>query len=169
MVVSTEEFGAMFREYKRSAFRMETHQVYTMPREQPNLARFLAGESKPADHNAAWHETVRNNIAAGKKQQRLKIVKRPFTDYTRYLMSWGVPGNVAAGEDYRILDLTDKTTEIPEQDYWIFDESTVVLLNFNRDGTQIDRQLADPADLDTYFHWRDIGLPEAVPFLEYRA
>lgn len=169
MVVSTEEFGAMFRDYKRSAFRMETHQVYTMPREQPNLARFLAGAPKPEGHNKSWHEGIRNNIAAGKTMQRLKVVRRPFTDYTRYLMSWGVPGNVSAGEDYRILDITDRALDIPEQDFWIFDEETVVLLNFNPDGTLIDRQFADPTDLDSYLHLRDIKLSEAVPFLDYRA
>src|ERR1700704_3155656 len=152
MLLSSEEFGAMFEKYERSAFRMETHQVYTMPSEQPNLRRFPAGEPKPDGHNSSWHELVRDNFAAGKTMQRLKIVKRPFTDYTRYLMSWGVPGNVQAGEDYRILDLTERDLHIPEQDYWIFDESTVVLLNFNPDGTLIDRVLEDTVDLQKYWH-----------------
>lgn len=168
MEVSSEEFGTMLEDFKRSAFRMETHQVYTMPREQPNLARFMAGEPKPEDHNNHWHELIRNNLAAGKTMQRLKMVRRPFTDYTRYLMSWGVVGNVGAGEDYRILDITDRTIDIPEQDYWMFDEETVLLLNFNPDGTLRNRELADPADLDKYLHWRDVALPEAVPFLEYQ-
>jgi hypothetical protein len=168
MVVTSEEFGAMFENYERSAFRMETHQVYTMPRERPTFEKFLAGEDMPEDFSADWHELIRNNIAAGKTMQRVKFVRRPFTDYTRSLMSWGVATNAAAGEDYRILDITDRTVDIPEQDFWIFDESTVVLLNFNPDGTLIDRQLADPADLDKYLHWRDVALPEAVPLGEYR-
>lgn len=169
MIISSEEFGAMFETYERSAFRMETRQIYTMPAEQPNLARFLAGEPKPEGHNASWHELVRVNIAAGKTMQRLKIVRRPFTDYTRYLMSWGVPGNAEAGEDYRILDLTEREFGMPEQDYWIFDESTVILLNFNPDGTLVERRVAESADFDKYTHWRDIALPEAVPFVEYRS
>ncbi len=168
MAVSDEEFGAMFKNYERSAFRMETHQVYTIPREQPTFRMFLAGEDKPEDFGAAWHELIRKNVAAGKTMQRVKFVRRPFTEYTRYLMSWGVVANSAAGEDYRILDTTDRTIDIPEQDYWIFDEATVVLLNFNPDGTLIDRQFADPAGLDKYLYWRDVALPEAVPFGEYR-
>jgi hypothetical protein len=168
MEVSAEEFTAMFENYERSAFRMETHQVYTIPREQPTLQKFLAGEDMPEDFGATWHTMIRNNIAAGKTMQRVKFVKRPFTDYLRYLMSWGVPTNAAAGEDYRILDITDRAIGIPEQDFWIFDESAVVLLNFNPDGTLIDRQFADPADLDKYLHWRDVALPEAVPLGEYR-
>ena len=168
MILSSEDMGSLFREFARSAFRLECHQVYTMPAEQENQRRFLAGEPKPASHNAAWHETVSRNIQAGKMTQRAKVVRRPFTDYTRYLFSWGIPGNVAAGEDYRILDVTDRETDLPEQDFWIFDESTVALLNFNPDGTLRDRELADEADLNQYLQWRDLALSEAVPFGDYR-
>src|SRR5215470_7889621 len=43
--------------------------------------------------------------------QRLKVVRRPFTEYTRFLFAWAIPGNVEAGEDYRILDLTEKSLD----------------------------------------------------------
>jgi hypothetical protein len=169
MLISSDEFGEMFESYKSSAFRMETRQVYTMPTERPTLERFLAGEDMPDGFNAGWHEMIRTNSAAGKTMQRVKFVRRPFTDYTRYLMSWGVRSNAAAGEDYRILDITDRAVDIPEQDFWIFDESSIVLLNFNPDGTIIDRVLADPVGLADYMQLRDLALSEAVPLLEYRA
>ena len=168
MTLSGEDMGALFRDFERSAFRMETHPVYTMPNEQENLRRFRAGEPKPEGHNAGWKATIRQNVAAGKTMQRLKIVRLPFTEYTRFLFAWAIPGNVGAGEDYRILDLTEKSPDLPEQDFWIFDESTVALLNFNEDGSLKDRELADPSELDKYVHWRDVALSEAVPFLEYR-
>jgi hypothetical protein len=74
-----------------------------------------------------------------------------------------------ASEDYRILDVTDRNIDIPGQDCWIFDELTVVLFNFNPDGTLINRQFEDPAGWGEYLHWRDVTLPEVVPFGEYRA
>lgn len=168
MILSSEELGTLFREFNRSAFRMETHQTYTMPSEQAGLARFLAGEPKPEGHNSGWTTTVRENLAAGKTMQRVKVVRRPFTDYARFLFSWAIPGNVEAGEDYRILDLTNRTLDLPEQDYWVFDDSTVALLNFNPDGTLRDRELVDSSELDKYLHWRDLAMTEAVPFIEYR-
>ncbi|SDY03715.1 hypothetical protein SAMN05421504_104296 [Amycolatopsis xylanica] len=168
MILSGEEMGALFQNFERSAFRLETHQTYTMPNEQAGLARFLAGEPKPEGHNANWTAYVRQTTASGKTIQRAKVVKRPFTDYTRYLMSWGVPGNVAAGEDYRIADVTEHPPSWPDQDFWLFDESTVALLNFNADGTLRGRELADPAELGTYLHWRDLALSETIPFVDYR-
>lgn len=58
---------------------------------------------------------------------------------------------------------------LPEQDFWIFDESTAVLLNFRLDGTLRDRETADPTELPKYLRWRDIALENSVPFSEYRA
>lgn len=169
MTLTREQLGALFGSFTRSAFRMETHQVYTMPTEADELSGFLAGRPMPDGFNSGWHETIRRNRAAGKTMQRLKVVRRPFTDYTRFLFEWAIPGNVDAGEDYRILDATDNDPGIPEQDFWVFDESTVALLNFNPDGTLRDRELVDESELEKYLHWRDTALAEAVPFVEYRA
>jgi len=102
--LSSDESSALFRDFTCSAFGLESLQTYTMPREQPSVAKFLAGESMPDDHNAAWHQSVRGHIEAGKTMRRVKVVRRPFSDYLRYQFAWTLPGNVAAGEDYRILD-----------------------------------------------------------------
>jgi hypothetical protein len=69
--------------------------------------------------------------------QRVKVVRRPLSDYLRYQFAWTLPGNVAAGEDYRILGLTGRSSDLPEQDFWLFDDVTVLLLNFNVDGRPI--------------------------------
>ncbi|MFD9890598.1 DUF6879 family protein [Amycolatopsis sp. NPDC059027] len=168
MSLSNEEVSALFREFKRSAFRLETLQTYTIPSEQASFQRFLAGKPQLEGYGKAWHELIQNHVEAGRSVQRAKIVRRPLTDYSRYLLSWGVPANINAGEDYQILDLTDRTVDLPEQDFWLFDDETVLLLNFNPDGTLRDRALADAADLDQYRRWRDLALSEAVPWSEYR-
>ncbi|WP_406000107.1 DUF6879 family protein [Streptomyces sp. NBC_00829] len=64
-----------------------------------------------------------------------KLVGRPLTDYSRYLFEWAIPGNVEAGEDYRIVDATDREVGVPIQDFWMFDETAVVHLNYRPDGT----------------------------------
>ena len=161
------DLSSLFSDFTRSAFRLETLQTFTIPHDLASYERFLAVEPKPDDYNATWEASVRKHVAAGKIMQRAKIVRRPFTDYTRYLFAWAIPGNSAAGEDYRILDLTDRDIGLPDQDFWLFDDRTVLLLHFNKDGTLRDRALADPGKLDQYRLWRDLALAEAVPFGEY--
>ncbi|GAA4529716.1 DUF6879 family protein [Amycolatopsis samaneae] len=168
MALTHDEINALFTGFQQSAFRLETLQTYTIPSEQDSFQRFLAGKPKPKGYGEAWHALIRGKVESGKSMQRAKVVRRPLTDYSRYLLSRGVPANIAAGEDYRILDLTDRTVDLPEQDFWLFDDETVLLLNFNADGTLRDRTIADSGDLDRYRRWRDLALAEAVPWNEYR-
>lgn len=169
VLLDGEQFGKHLRGYERSAWRFETQPTYTMPNEQASQARFLAGEPKPDDHNASWHETVRSLVTAGKTIGRVRTVRRPLTDYQRYQLAWGIPGNIAAGEDIRILDLTEDDLGLPSQDFWLFDDRIVVDLNFRPDGTLINVDQLDNPDIDQYRQWRDIALAHAVPLAEWNA
>lgn len=163
-----DEWQSYFRNFKHSAFRLEVHQVYTMPFEAETLRSFLGGDDKPDGFNSEWHETVRGHTTAGRTFQRAKLVRRPMTDYNRYLFEWCIPGNVDAGEDYRILDMADAAPDVPEQDFWLFDESVVVHMNYRRDGTQINRELLRDPDIGQYLHWRDTAVAAGVPFAEWK-
>ncbi|WP_327413803.1 DUF6879 family protein [Streptomyces sp. NBC_01233] len=169
MLLDGDAWQAYFRDFKRSAWRLEVQPTYTMPAEAESLARFLRGEPKPETHNAAWHGTVRAAVEAGKSFGRVRVVRQPLTDYQRYQFAWGVPGNIQAGEDIQVLDLTGRDLDLPDQDFWMFDESTMVHLNYRPDGTQINRELIESPDLSKYLRWRDVALENAVPFGEYRA
>ncbi|WKK22238.1 hypothetical protein QZH56_26060 [Streptomyces olivoreticuli] len=169
MLLDGDVWAAYFRDFRRSAWRLEVQPTYTMPAEAGSLARFLRGEPKPDDHNTKWHVTVQAASDAGKTFGRVRVVRQPLTDYQRYQFAWGIPGNIEAGEDIRVLDLTDRDPGLPDQDFWLFDETTVVHLNYRPDGTQINRELIESPDLGKYLGWRNVALENAVPFGEYRA
>ncbi|MGW6458979.1 DUF6879 family protein [Streptomyces sp. NPDC055078] len=168
MLLDGEDWRRFFDAFEREAWRFEAQPTYTMPNEQENVARFLRGEDKPAEHNARWHERVRGYVTSGRRIGRVRIVRRPLTDYQRYQFAWGIPGNIAAGEDIRILDVTHETYDLPlsGRDWWMFDESRIAHLNYRPDGTQINREAyeGDPA---SYREWKERALAHAVPFKEY--
>ncbi|MBO4258054.1 hypothetical protein GRC12_29890 [Streptomyces griseorubiginosus] len=160
-----DNWKAHFRDFTSSAFRLEVHQTYTLPREAKALRSFLAGEPMPDMFNEDWHATVRRQIGRGRTMTRAKVVRQPLTAYSRFLFAWGIPGNVLAGEDYRILDLTDRPDPgLPAQDFWMFDEKVVVHLNYRSDGTEINRELIRDPDIGMYLAWRDLALRSSVPF-----
>ncbi|QES35995.1 hypothetical protein DEJ48_23590 [Streptomyces venezuelae] len=168
VLLDGDTWQSYFRDFQRSAFRLEVHQTYTMPAEAETVRAFLAGAEKPRDFNASWHRTISDHAAAGRAMTRAKVVRRPLTPYSRYLFEWCVPGNVAAGEDYRIVDVTDRPNPgLPEQDFWLFDEATVVHMHYRPDGTQAGRELIRNPDLARYIAWRDLALAHAVPFERY--
>lgn len=168
MLLDGEDWRRFFDAFEREAWRFEAQPTYTMPKEQENLTRFLRGENKPAEHNARWHERVRGYVGSGRNIGRVRIVRQPLTDYQRYQFAWGIPGNIAAGEDIRILDVTREDYGLPLslRDWWMFDGARIAHLNFRPDGTQINREKYE-GDPTPYREWQRIAMEHAVPFEEY--
>jgi hypothetical protein len=163
-----ESWSRYFRDFERSAFRLELHPIYTMPGEADELRRFRAGEQPPGDYHYGWLDIVADARKAGRTMRRVRIVRRPLTDYIQYEFAWGFVYNVAAGEDIRVLDVADRAgPDLPDHDFWLFDESTVVKMLYRPDGTQEGRELVEHPDLGVYLNWRDVTWEQAVPFLDY--
>ncbi|MEV7284142.1 DUF6879 family protein [Streptomyces sp. NPDC093252] len=168
MLLDGDDWRRFFDAFEQEAWRFEAQPTYTMPREQENVARFLRGDEKPVGHNARWHDRVRGYVGSGKRIGRVRIVRRPLTDYQRYQFAWGIPGNLAAGEDIRILDVTRDDFGLPlsGRDWWLFDNSRIAHLDFRPDGTQINRS-AHTGDPEPYREWKRVALEHALPFEEY--
>jgi hypothetical protein len=165
-----EVWSRYFRDFASSAFRLELHPVYTMPGEADELRRFLAGEKPPPDYHYGWLDTVASAAAAGKTMRRVRVVRQPLTAYIRYEFEWGFVYNVNAGEDIRVLDVTNRPSLVlPDHDFWLFDESAVVKLLYRPDGTQIGRELVQDPDIATYLRYRDVAWQDALPFGDYWA
>ncbi|MET8688268.1 DUF6879 family protein [Streptomyces sp. NPDC004732] len=168
MPLDGEDWRRFFDAFTHEAWRFEAQPTYTMPKEQENVARFLRGEAKPSGHNARWHERVRGCVGSGRRIGRVRVVRQPLTYYQRYQFAWGIPGNIAAGEDIRVLDVTREDFGLPlsGRDWWVFDESRIAHLNFRPDGTQIGRE-AYEGDPSPYREWKRAALAHAVPFRQY--
>lgn len=168
MLLDGEEWARLLYGFEHSAFRLEIHPVYSMEGEEEDFTRFRAGERPPADLHYDWLDRVAELTAAGRSMTRVHVVRRPLSEYLRFEFDWGYAFNVRAGEDIRILDLTDgPSPALPDHDFWLFDDSTVVQMHYRADGTQIGRELAPAPDLELYRGYRDAALADAVNFKEY--
>lgn len=168
MLLTPDEFSNFAREFERSAFRLEARQNYNVPSDQADLARFLAGEPKPDERHEEWYAGIREGIAAGKTWTKVKPLKHPLTDYQRYSLAWSMPDSVAAGVDYRVIDLAERHVDLPDLDFWLYDDSWVVVLHYDFDDAPHIAEVIE-SDIDHYLRWRDIAMKESVPFSEYRA
>jgi hypothetical protein len=163
-----EAWSRYFQDFSSSAFRLELRQVYTMPDEEEDLAAFAKGQLPPPGYHYDWLDTVADAAKAGKSFRRVRVVTRPLSFYTKWEFIWAYDWNARAGEDIRILDVTDRADiELPDHDFWLFDDATVVKLLYRPDGTQIGRELVEHPDLASYLAWRDAAWKLAVPFADY--
>ncbi|MFC8100418.1 DUF6879 family protein [Streptomyces sp. NPDC057363] len=168
MLLDGEEWRAMLRGFQSEAWRLETLPQYLVPQESGELESFRAGKRiDPHTYSSAYTEDLKRLRGEGKRKARVHIVTRPLSEYLRFEFSRYYAPHVLAGEDVRILDVTDRENPLSgARDFWMFDRSTVVLMHYENDGTQISRELyeGEPAD---FIEYQRIAITESIPFLEY--
>lgn len=109
-----------------------------MEEEQDLLATFYRGETLPDQLPSSydgWTDALASNHAAGKRMQRVHVVRQPLTHYLRFEIGWGYPKLVAAGEDIRVLPEADMPNELGTvpilKDYWLFDDERCFLMDYD--------------------------------------
>jgi len=169
--MTPEEFSRLFETFAHRAFRLETLSRYDVPEVEEALRAFLAGAPKPGPDpdDLAWQSNIRAHAAAGRPMQRVHVIRGPLTDYLRFEVEWGYPDNTAAGEDIGILHVGDgELPELGEEDFWLFDNSTLVLMRYDEHGRWLGAdQVVDPDRLSAYRRRRDQALALALPLDDY--
>jgi hypothetical protein len=162
-----EAWQAKFRDFQSEAWRLETLPAYNVPQETEEIRSFLAGERiDPHVHSNEYTEDLKRVRREGKSKGRVHIVTRPLSEYLRYEFMYYRP-HAWADEDIRIMDVTDRHNPLAGvQDFWMFDKTEVVLMNYEVDGTQISREVYE-GDVTPYVEYQRIALAESVPFEEY--
>jgi uncharacterized protein DUF6879 len=143
--------------------------VYNVGSEQVEYENFLATGRLNISENDPWLTRVRRFRQTGRWIGRVHVVSGPLTDYLRYEFAV-YRHTVEAGEDVRILDVTGQANPgLPTQDFWLFDDTTVVRMDYAPDGTQLGRELLEGVDPAPYIEWKRLALEHAEPFTEYYA
>lgn len=154
----------------KRAFHLEQRDTYTVAAEDEPFGRWLRGE--PDDY--AWHQDwlsfLRQATAAGVMVQRARLASVPHTAYIR----WGLdvsPFNIEAGEDIRYLPRNLTTDiELPDEDYWLLDDDTLILSVFSPDGrTGGFAREPDPEVRRQCLVVRDQVWSRAIPYAQYVA
>ncbi|MEU8913582.1 DUF6879 family protein [Streptomyces nigrescens] len=168
MFLDGDEWRATFRDFRSEAWRLETLSQYLVPQEAEEIKGFRDGKRiDPETFSCDYTERLRRQRREGRRQGRVHVVTRPLSEYLEFEFSRYYQPHIRAGEHIRILDVTNRENPLPGvQDFWMFDQSTVVLMRYEPDGTQISREVyeGDPAP---FIEYQRIAVAESVPFLEY--
>ncbi|MER5616686.1 DUF6879 family protein [Streptomyces sp. NPDC002215] len=157
----------LFREFRHTAWRLETRCGYASDRNSPKWARWQAGEDVAGD-TSAWLENVSGQTAAGKRIERVRLVDEPPTEGQRFLLA-SAPGNVDAGEDIRNLTrVRAEQLRLPDYDFWLFDSKTVARFAFDENDTTLGVYVTeDPAEVLAACQARDAAWHHAVPTRQF--
>jgi hypothetical protein len=155
--VTLEELQAQFETFSYSAFRLETLQSYA------ETAR-----------DEQWITLLKASRRWGKTHQRVHVVTEPLTPAMQEELTAGYEGNVAAGEDIRIVSVAagdDWPGSLPCFDFWLFDSILLYVMRYEPDGTWAGADRIDDAEsIIEACHARDAAMYRwAVPWQTYIA
>lgn len=169
-LVSGEEFNDLFRQYRHTAWRLETRTFYGVLHENEPFQRWLVGDDSDIEWFQPWLKLMRAELATGKRMERVRLIDDPPSDYLRWEL-WGTPYNLGIGEDIRYLPRTHPiVAELPDHDFWVFDSRTVARLEFDERGDVLGASLTeDPARVLTALQARDAAWHHALTFTQYMA
>lgn len=138
----------LFRDFKHTAWRLETRRGYASDRNSPKWPRFLAGEDIAQDPDNSWRENVRVQTAQGKRFERVRLVDEPLAQGQEFLLASAI-SNVAAGEDIRNLTRAQaQQLRLPEYDFWLFDSKILARFAFDDEDTTLGVYITeDPAEV----------------------
>jgi hypothetical protein len=163
-----KEISHLFREFRHTAWRLETRRTYASDRTGAKWQRWLAGEDIAAEPPNAWRVNVKEQTAQGKRIGRVRIVDEPATDNQRFLAA-SAPSNLAAGEDIRHLTRARALElRLPDYDFWLFDSKILARFAFDDEDTTLGVYVTeDPAEVLAACQARDAAWHHALPATEF--
>lgn len=159
----------LFATVQSSSWRWECQGDYAV--DHAELEAWLRGEPMDStDDDREWLAYIRGLARMGIPFERVRRLTEPLTDYLRWMLDI-TNANVDAGEDIRWVEPRDaEPLGMPSYDFYIFDQSRVVILWFDDQhelsGIDVDD---DPEVVAQHEKYRDRVWPKAIPHRQYIA
>lgn len=168
-VMTMADFFSTFDDFRHQVFRLETLDFYDSKSEREPLERFRAGLSQDPSWLEPWAQWVRSVKRRGASIGRVHVVSEPLTEYIRFEMTCAYPSNIDAGEEIGILPRSvANELEIPERDYWLFDDERVGHMVYDDKGVLRHLEVTtDPATVGECVRLREACQDRAVPLRQY--
>lgn len=167
------EFNAAFDGFRSSAFRLECLQTYATGAEDARLRAFREGLPRPerSVRTDPWLRRIAATTIAGKSWARVRLVRHPLTEYTRYALISLVESQ-ATGEQVQIVDLgAHPKLEELGPDFWLFDEGAphefAVVIHYDTNGAVLGFERV--TDVEWCREQRAIAIANSVSLAEYLA
>ncbi|MFF8955753.1 DUF6879 family protein [Streptomyces sp. NPDC014894] len=171
MATSSRTLSEWLKDFEREAFRLETLDDYSRSGGVDAYQAFLAGKPQPEEYRTAgWLKTVGDAVRTGRRIYRVHVLARPLTDYLRFELSWGYRRNMTAGEEFFILDVTNRENPIPDApDFWLFDDRAAGIMNYDGAGKYMGVDFRGEDGLSEIRRYKEAATAHAVPFPEWWA
>lgn len=150
-LLTAEQWDELFTSARAEALHLEMRDWYAVDDEKERLARFLEVGHRDAEaeyeQRRPWLEMVQAATGRGLSVRRARIVSEPVSDYIRFEYE-GTAAAVESGEQVRWLPRKRASRlALPGNDFWLFDETTVLFNHFTGGGGSAGQELVTDPDV----------------------
>jgi hypothetical protein len=157
-LLTGQDFFDLFRTFAHTAYRLEVRESYY---EKEQLGQFVARVPVDLSYMEDWLALMVRLKVEGKRVERVRVVSRPLSDYSRYGL-WLSQYNIQSGEDIRYLDRVD-AAGLPDHDYWLLDSSRLYIVRFTDTDELLGAEpVEDPVAVVQHNLWRDAAWHRAI-------
>ncbi|MBA3907686.1 MAG: hypothetical protein H0X35_13525 [Pseudonocardiales bacterium] len=152
------------------AIRQEVLDLYDVPSDGGDFGRYLAGARSPDPAVIApWCDWVRDRRRRGGAVRRVRVLQDQPTRYVCFECEWAYAYNVAAGEEIRVLDLTEVATPagFVADDFWLLDRARAVVMEYDIDGHFQHGEALEGTAARPWVAARDAAWAAAEPFTDW--
>ena len=125
-----------FNSFKKNAFRVETLQSYDVSEEQDAYDYFLINKELPEWSQDEWLNIIKQAKTRWATMQRVHLIQFPISQYLSFELE-EYKNNIKAWEEIFYIPIEKCSIKI-ESDFWIFDDTTVLKMNYDNDGAFIN-------------------------------
>ena len=121
-----------FNSFKKIAFRVETLQRYNVEEEKEAYKYFQQHKQLLDGFWKDWRDIVRQAKSRWAIMQRVHLIQFPISLYLLFEME-AYKKNIEAWEEIFYIPFEKCSVEV-KSDFWIFDDSIVLKMNYDKDG-----------------------------------
>lgn len=146
--IPPEELTGLFSKFEHSAFRFETLPSYAVAHEDAHYAAYREGKQQPPFRYANWEAVISSAVKAGRSFEIVRVIPEPLTEYFSYEVEWHYLIYEDLGQRTRFMHtaaLPNELRELLGADFWLFDDSVAVTIEYNKVGDVISfLKITDP-------------------------
>jgi hypothetical protein len=166
--IDADELIRLYDEIRDRSVRWEGLQTYAVPWEDNEFAAWRRGEEPPSRTiDEEYLRNLRNLTQSGRREVRVRGIRRPITEYTRFEFQTGYPRAATAGQETYVVDM-DKYPEFRDiDDFVVFDNDGVTWYRYDNECRLLGYDYSDdPTLVADQAALLERILAVAVPFTE---
>lgn len=132
--IDVDELLRLYDSTRERSVRWEGLQTYLVPWEDEEFAAWRRGEPLPPDEKAEERlANLRKLTESGRREVRVRGVRRPVSEYTRFEFETGYAPRAAAGQETFVVDLDEHPEFDGIEDFVVFDQDAVMWYRYDAD------------------------------------